>query len=267
MASILYIPHGGGPLPLLGDPAHEKMVRFLKEIPGRLGDPEAVLIISAHWEELKPSVTSGKRPAIIYDYNGFPDEAYRIEYPAPGKPELAERIVAMIENTGGKAWRHSQRGFDHGVYVPLKIMYPDTSRACVQLSLISSLDPSEHIALGRALANLRKHNLLILGSGFSFHNLRALMSEGEPDTDKRNLAFQDWLVETCTGQMAPDERYRRLVNWESTPHARFCHPREEHLLPLHVCCAMAGSAAELVFEDTVMGRKSVAFLWPDPHSR
>ena len=261
MADILYIPHGGGPLPLLGDAAHEKLIRFLREIPGRLGHPEAVLMISAHWEELKPMVTSRKNPALIYDYGGFPEEAYSIDYPAPGNPELAERIVALFKDRGRTAWRHNQRGFDHGVFIPLKIMYPDASIPCVQISLLSSLDPADHLQLGKLLADLRRENLLILGSGFSFHNLRVLMKGGTPDDHHRNESFQQWLTETCTGQIPDDERIRRLVDWESAPFARYCHPREEHLLPLHVCCGMAHSRGEQVFAEEVMGIKTCAFLW------
>ena len=261
MADILYIPHGGGPLPLLGDAAHEKLVRFLQEIPGRLGTPDAILVVSAHWEELKPMVTSGKSPALIYDYSGFPEAAYALEYPAPGKPELAERVVELVKAAGRTAWRHSQRGFDHGVYVPLKIMYPDASIPCRQLSLMSSLDPAEHLQLGKTLAGLRQENILVLGSGFSFHNLKALILGDASERDTRNEQFQQWLIDTCTRRIPEEERHQRLVAWESAPSSRYCHPREEHLLPLHVCCGMAQSPGEMVFAENVMGKKTCAFLW------
>jgi len=107
-APVLYFPHGGGPLPLMGDAGHEKMVGFLRRMASILGRPDAILVVSAHWEELKPMVTSGKNPSLIYDYNGFPEETYQIEYPAPGNPILAEKIVSLIKAGDQTAWRHSQ---------------------------------------------------------------------------------------------------------------------------------------------------------------
>jgi len=261
MATILYIPHGGGPLPLLGDAGHEKLIQFLKEISTRIGRPEAILVISAHWEELKPMVTSGKQPGLIYDYGGFPEAAYAIEYPAPGKPELAEEVVGLFKSNNRTAWRHSQRGFDHGVYIPLKIMYPDATIPCVQVSLLSSLDPADHIELGKTLAGLHPKNLLVLGSGFSFHNLREFMVKDASDSGADNETFQQWLIDTCCGHLPEEERIRRLIDWESVPFARYCHPREEHLLPLHVCVGMAQSRGEVVFTEEVMGKKACAFLW------
>lgn len=260
-ARILYFPHGGGPLPLLGDEGHAAMVRFLKDLTPQLGNPDTILVVSAHWEELNPMVTTGKKPAIIYDYTGFPKESYQLTYPAPGNPDFAEEIVAQIKNSGQTAWRHSQRGFDHGLYVPLKIMFPQAAIPCVQLSLMGSLDPESHLNLGKALSSIRPENILVLGSGFSFHNMRALLSPTESGSDPRNDDFQDWLIETCATEMAEKQRQLRLMEWEAAPSARYCHPREEHLLPLHVCYGMAQSKAEKVFDDKVMGKRSVAFLW------
>jgi 4,5-DOPA dioxygenase extradiol len=260
-APVLYFPHGGGPLPLLGNVGHEKMIRFLQRMVPLLGRPDAILVVSAHWEELKPMVTSGKKPSLIYDYYGFPEEAYQIEYPVSGDPVLAEKLVSLIEAADQTAWRHSQRGFDHGLYIPLKIMYPSASIPCIQLSLISSLDSDDHIQLGKALANLRHENILVMGSGFSFHNLRAFGSGNALVHDSQNERFQEWLIETCTGEMSENEREKRLIAWESAPFARYCHPREEHLLPLHVCYGMTQSKAKQVFYDEIMGKKAVAFLW------
>ena len=237
------------------------MVRFLKDLTPQLGNPDTILVVSAHWEELNPMVTTGKKPAIIYDYTGFPKESYQLTYPAPGNPDFAEEIVAQIKNSGQTAWRHSQRGFDHGLYVPLKIMFPQAAIPCVQLSLMGSLDPESHLNLGKALSSIRPENILVLGSGFSFHNMRALLSPTESGSDPRNDDFQDWLIETCATEMAEKQRQLRLMEWEAAPSARYCHPREEHLLPLHVCYGMAQSKAEKVFDDKVMGKRSVAFLW------
>jgi len=260
-ASVLYIPHGGGPLPLLGDKNHQEMVSFLKELAPALGKPSAILVISAHWEEGQASITSGITPPLIYDYYGFPDEAYRIQYPAPGAPRLADKIYTLLQKNGFAARLDSKRGFDHGLFVPLKIMFPDAAVPCVQLSLLNTLDPASHIAIGKALSNLRQENVLIVGSGFSFHNLGAFFPITDSG-DAKNEAFEAWLIDTCTNKnFSTEERERRLINWSHAPFARYCHPREEHLLPLHVCMGISTSPAKLVFEGRIIGKKASAFLW------
>ena len=259
--NVLFIPHGGGPLPLLGDKGHQALVDFLKDITPTLGIPSAILVISAHWEEDRATITSGKAPSLIYDYGGFPDEAYEIKYPALGNPQLAEKIFNLLQDSGVDAKLDNRRGFDHGLFVPLKIMFPDALIPCVQLSLLNSLDPKEHIRIGKALSALRNENLLIIGSGFSFHNMRAfLQSKGSSDENNEN--FERWLINTCTNNDMPEnEREQKLQQWSDAPFARYCHPREEHLLPLHVCYGICGSTAKLVFDGNVMGKKSCAFLW------
>ena len=172
-SSVLYLSHGGGPLPLLGDESHQELVNFLKYITARLGKPSAIIVISAHWEEAEPTITSAAVPALIYDYYGFPKESYDIEYPAPGEPLLAHKVFDLLETHGIKSTLTDQRGFDHGVFVPLKMMYPDANIPCIQLSLVHGLQPLEHIQIGKALAGLMGENVLVIGSGFSFHNLNA----------------------------------------------------------------------------------------------
>lgn len=261
-AAILFLPHGGGPLPLLGDPDHHEMVSFLKAIPQRLGTPEAIIVISAHWETNTPIVTSGAQPTLIYDYHGFPQESYTIQYPAPGQPELAAEVVSCLREAGIDANADDQRGFDHGLFVPLTLMYPNADIPCIQISILNSLDPAEHIALGRALAPLREKNILIIGSGLSFHSLKILFST-DPGLNPEIDRFQDWLAETCSSPaLSAEERNQRLIHWENAPAARLCHPREEHLLPLHVCYGMAeASPAQVVFDAPVMGRRALGLLW------
>ena len=262
LAPVLFIPHGAGPMPLLGDKDHQAMNDFLKQVTPTLGQPSAILVISAHWEEEQATITSSKTPSIIYDYGGFPAEAYTITYPAPGEPELANKIHHLLRENNIESRLDDQRGFDHGLFVPLKIMFPDASIPCVQLSLVKSLDPETHINIGKALSDLRKENVLIIGSGFSFHNLRAFFSRSTDQTDTQNLAFEDWLIDTCTNdKLSIDERETRLIEWSKAPFARYCHPREEHLLPLHVCYGMSASAARLVFEGKIAGKKTSAFRW------
>ena len=260
--AVLYASHGGGPLPLLGDAAHKELVDTLKHVAAILPKPSAILVISAHWEEGKPTITGGANPSLIYDYYGFPEEAYEITYPAPGEPPLAHRIFNLLKNDGIEAVLDEQRGFDHGVFVPLKIMYPEANIPCVQLSLVNGLSPIEHIRIGKALAGLADDTILILGSGFSFHNLRAFLSPSTSQVLAMNESFEQWLIETCSSHaFSENERERRLVNWTSAPAARFCHPREEHLLPLHICYGLAQSPAKQVFRSRVLGIKASAYLW------
>ena len=272
-ARIVYVPHGGGPMPLLKDPGHKSLIRFLQSFSGKIERPEAILIIGAHWEEACVSLTSASAPGLIYDYGGFPPESYAIQYPAPGSPHLSHEIAELLESQSIPARLDDQRGFDHGMFVPLKLMYPEADIPCIQLSLLNTLNAQDHIAFGKALAPLKEKNILIVGSGMSFHNLRsffvpALVSEEE------NLAFDIWLRETCGSEtLTLKERESRLINWQQAPAALKCHPRPEHLLPLHVCFGIACNSdnlgnedaananAEVVFNDEVMGRRVSGFLW------
>jgi aromatic ring-opening dioxygenase catalytic subunit (LigB family) len=246
----------------MDDPGHAQLTAFLRRIPERLGRPDAILVISAHWETDVPTVTAGAHPALIYDYYGFPEETYRIQYPAPGNPALAGRVCTLLSEHSTACRQDDDRGFDHGLFIPLKLMYPVADIPCIQLSLRKGLDPATHISMGKALSSLLDEDLLVLGSGLSFHNMRALMDPTHGDKQDEH-AFHNWLVETCTArELAAEERLQRLVNWEEAPGARFCHPREGHLLPLHVCHGMApDTPAEVVFDGEVMGRRAVGLLW------
>ena len=261
-APILFIPHGAGPLPLLGDNNHQEMVGFLKSVTLNFPKPSAIVTISAHWEEDEVTITSGKNPPLIYDYGGFPDEAYEIKYPVPGNPVLANKIYKLLKKNNIDAKLDDQRGFDHGLFVPLKIMFPSATIPCVQISLVRTLDPETHINIGKTLADLRKENILILGPGFSFHNLKAFFSRSTDEKDSKNEAFEEWLIDTCTNTKISDsDRETKLIKWSEAPFARYCHPREEHLLPLHVCYGISNSFAKLVFEGNVAGKQTSAFMW------
>ena len=261
-ARALFLSHGGGPLPLLGDPAHEEMVQSLRSLAASTERPAAIIVVSAHWEERVATITSAANPGIIYDYYGFPPESYEIQYPAPGNPDLASRLQACLRDNGREAALDGERGFDHGLFIPLKIMYPEADIPCIQLSLLDSLEPAEHIALGEAISEIAGDGVLVIGSGFSFHNLKAFFGSGASQPDERNEAFETWLIDTCSDRNLDEaERTRRLLAWESAPHARYCHPREEHLLPLHVCYGMMNGPAEAVVELNILHKKASFFLW------
>ncbi|NCP87088.1 MAG: dioxygenase [Anaerolineae bacterium CG_4_9_14_3_um_filter_57_17] len=260
-AQMIYFPHGGGPLPILGDPGHQAMVDFMTRLPAQLTRPDAILVISAHWEESAATLLSAPNPPMFYDYYGFPPQAYEITYPASGHPALAERVAVLLEKNGIPARLDARRGFDHGVFIPLKLMYPAADIPVIQLSLLRGLNATAHIALGQALRELLSENILVAGSGFSFHNQNAFFGQELGAPDPANDAFQDWLIETCTGGFSQAERERRLIEWEKAPSARYCHPREEHLLPLHVCQGMAGAPAKVIFDDKILGKRGVGFLW------
>jgi len=260
-AQIVYFSHGGGPLPILGDASHKAMVDFMLHLPSRLRRPDAILVISAHWEESTATLLGALTPPLLYDYYGFPSKAYEITYPAPGSPDLANRIAGLLSENNIPARLDPQRGFDHGLFIPLKLMYPQADIPALQLSLLHGLDPAAHIALGKALHELMHENILVIGSGFSFHNMSAFSWQGVNPPDPANDAFQNWLIEVVTGPIRQSEREQLLIAWHKAPFARYCHPREEHLLPLHVCLGMAEKSATTIFDDFILGKRGLAFLW------
>ncbi|WP_318996756.1 class III extradiol ring-cleavage dioxygenase [Marinobacter sp.] len=239
------------------------MMAVLRGFADQLRRPSAILVISAHWEASVVTITAGDQPPLIHDYHGFPPEAYRIRYPCPGEPALAGRIQEMLEQAGIPARLDPRRGFDHGMFVPLKLMYPEADIPCVQLSLVDTLDAETHLEIGRALQGLNYENLLVIGSGFSFHNMQAFFEANTPEVEARNQAFENWLEQTCTDpSLSESRRWQLLAEWDRcAPYARFCHPREEHLLPLHVCYGLAGKACDSSVSTRILGKQSGMFYW------
>ena len=235
----LFISHGGGPWPWMSGPmrdAHNQLAAALQEIPQLVGtSPKAILVISAHWEEPEFTVMAHPNPPMIYDYSGFPEHTYRVEYAAPGAPDLAEHIRRLLEDAGITTVMDSTRGFDHGVYAPMSVIYPLANLPVLQLSLKAGLDAVEHLAAGRALTTLRESGVLIIGSGSSSHNLGLM---GRPEARQPLAAFDAWLQRTLVGANSED-RDAALSLWEAAPGARQAHPREEHLLPLMVAAGAA----------------------------
>ena len=258
----IFVSHGGGPMPLLGDPDHLELVQCLKELAQSIEKPAAILLVSAHWETPIPALTAGAQPELIYDYYGFPEESYRITYPCPGHPELAGKIDALLQDQGFVVQLDQDRGFDHGMFVPMKLMYPQADIPCVQLSLLKNLNPADHLRMGSALAGLEQQGVLVIGSGYSFHNLRAFYAAPTPEIGQANRAFEQWLIETCCSVgLTEQQREQRLLEWEQAPYARFCHPREEHLLPLHVCYGKERRPCSRNIELAIGGKDASIFIW------
>lgn len=258
---VFYIPHGGGPCFFMEwtmGPADtwEAMAHWLSSISATLPQkPDSILVISAHWETTKLSVTSSERPPLIYDYYGFPPNTYQLKYPAPGNAKLADTITALFEERDIEVHQEDERGLDHGVFIPFKLIYPDAAIPIVQLSLLSGLDPATHIQIGDVIQSLREQGVLIVGSGLSSHNLEAMMRiSGDLEG---SAEFNQWLVNICSAK--PELRNKQLIDWESAPAARQVHPREEHLLPLMVAAGAAGDdRGRCVFKDKVLGATAVA---------
>ena len=259
----VFIPHGGGPCFFRDwNPADawDATAAYLRGIPASLpARPKAILLVSGHWLAPQPTLTSGAQPGLIYDYYGFPPHTYQLRYDAPGAPALAARVQQLLGAAGQAAAQDAQRGWDHGVFIPLKVAFPDADIPVVQLSLLQSLDAADHIAMGRALAPLRDEGVLIVGSGMSYHNMRGY---GDPRSTPISESFDQWLTDTVALPAA--ERSARLADWAnaSAPAGRLSHPpgAEEHLLPLHVVAGAAGDApGRKVFSDQVMATTISAF--------
>ena len=256
-----FVPHGGGPCFFMDwNPPHawNRMGDFLKGLASTLPQcPKAILMVSAHWLESSFDVTSGAAPELIYDYYGFPPHTYELKYPAPGEPQLAARIAALLGQAGLPSKVNPSRGFDHGMFIPLMLMFPDADIPVVQLSLNSNLDPQIHLQLGQALTTLRDEGVLIVGSGMSFHNMRGY---GDPRFGPISDEFDHWLTEAV--QAEPEQRRQALIDWAVAPSARLSHPprAEEHLLPLMVVAGAAGvDKGQRVFSDRVMETTLSAF--------
>lgn len=233
-----FLSHGGGPWPWLTGPMRDAMApleRSLKALPGEIGErPKAILMISGHWEAPAFTAQTNPKPPMIYDYGGFPEHTYRIQYPAPGSPALAARVGELLTAAGIPVREDAKRGYDHGMYAPLAPAWPDADVPVVQLSVKHGYDPDEHLAVGRALAPLRDEGILILGSGLSYHNL-GLMG---PQAAKPSRAFDDWLSAALL-DATPADRVERLRRWDRAPSARVAHPAEDHLIPLMVVVGAA----------------------------
>lgn len=234
---------------------YSELDRSLKAIPVSLREqPQALLVITAHWIEDVFAVGAHPQPGMIYDYGGFPAKYYQIRYPAPGSPALAHKIHMMLNNGNLPTRLDAIRGFDHGTYTVTYPMYPRAEIPVIQLSIHRSFDPGLHIELGRLLRPLRSEGVLIIGSGLSFHNLRKFGSAGQLDSRQ----FDQWLHHAMS--LPGQERSAALCAWSSAPSARAAHPVEDHLLPLMAVVGAAETepATTIYHEDGFFGGLTVS---------
>jgi aromatic ring-opening dioxygenase catalytic subunit (LigB family) len=255
-----FLSHGGGPWPWLKaerGTMYDQLEASLHDVRRELRQaPRAVLMISGHWEADRFLLSSAARPPMLYDYNGFPEHTYRIRYDAPGDPALAETVRTMLERGGLDSGLDLQRGFDHGTFTVMHEMYPDANMPLVQLSIRADYDPAAHIKVGELLAPLRDEGVLIVGSGFSYHDTQGMRSSAGGEA---SASFDQWLNDTLI-RSSPDERRRRLLRWLAAPAARAAHPSEDHLIPLMVAVGAAGDevGARIYHQMDFMGAITVS---------
>ena len=258
----LFIPHGGGPCffmkPGDGFPsgAWDGMGDYLKGLSSTVAKPGAIVIVSGHWEEPQPALYAPAHTKLLFDYYGFPNYTYQLSYPAKSSAPVAAMVRQLLNGAGFDCGENQERGFDHGVFIPLMLVYPRADVPVVQLSLEAGYDPRRHLEIGRALAPLREQGVLILGSGMSYHNLRAF---GVATENGAAADFDNWLVSAVTESDAA-VRNQRLTDWRRAPSALRAHPQAEHLAPLFVAAGAALDDPGVVdYSGEVLGKKVSAF--------
>jgi len=257
MQPSLYIPHGGGPCFFMDDRhgVWTGMAAFLRDYPKDLpARPKAIIVVSAHWETKGFAFSGAARPAMIYDYSGFPPHTYQLNYPINGAPALAARAAALLQSNGMQASVDDARGIDHGLFIPMMLSFPDTDIPMIEMSVERSFDPQLHLDAGKALAPLRGEGVLIVGSGMSFHNMRGY---GDPRFTAPSEDFDRWL--TAAVESDPEKRAALLASWSDAPSGRLSHPREEHLLPLMVAAGASSSKGRRIYSERVMQTAISAF--------
>lgn len=261
---VYFVSHGGGPWPFIDGIREQYAIteHALRALPARLPRrPEAVLVVSGHWEAPAFTVSTAQRPPMLYDYFGFPPHTYHLQYPAPGAPALAARVRERLADAGFATGDDPQRGFDHGTFIPLGLMYPDADVPVLMLSLRDDYDPRAHLRVGEALAPLRQEGVLIVGSGLTYHNMRGFNRD---DSAPVAEAFQQWLDDAVT-QPDAAQRNAMLADWARAPGARLVHPREDHLMPLLVAAGAAlDDPGQTLFVDRVMKVPMASYEFGQP---
>jgi len=256
----VFVSHGGGPSFFIeaqpGDALYDiskgsEGEKSLQRLPKQLGaeKPAAIVIISGHYEGPKVLVTGKNQyDKLYYDYGGFPAHTYQIQYKAPGNAQLAKRITEMLKGKGIDSELDMTRNWDHGVFVPLKVMYPNADIPVIEVSLLQSYDAKSHIDIGKALAPLRDEGVLIVGSGYATHTWGS-----DP---QKNRAFVTGVTDLISNS-SPEERTKALERWDTTlPHARNAHRQEDHWLPMLVVAGAAGEdkGKEMYRRDSLEGK-------------
>ncbi|KAH9872415.1 hypothetical protein IAQ61_005250 [Plenodomus lingam] len=273
LAPVISISHGGGPMPILGDPSHTAITKSLQtKVPRILkldtpDAPKAIVLVTAHWSTSKVTISSGSKYDMLYDYYGFPPEAYKIKHDAPGSPEVANLVEAALKDAGIECEKDAERQWDHGVFIPMKLIDPAAQIPIIQLSVLSSESPSHSFAIGRALSHLRTQNIAIIGSGFAtFHNLRLVFSgaSSTPEFKGKNV---EWSTKVTEAALTLDEelRHDKFLTWREWPHSWEMHPRggAEHFLPLVVCAGAAGRTRGKAYADEFGGFDMWSYYWDE----
>ncbi|KAJ3254881.1 hypothetical protein HK103_006777 [Boothiomyces macroporosus] len=260
MAKSIFLPHGGGPMPLLGAPSHKELIAFLNgKAKDWIGKPKAIIVVTAHWETKNPIISGASKHELYYDYYNFPPEAYQVKYDAPGSPEIAKKVFELLSNAGFHPEIDTKRGWDHGVFIPLKMVVPEANIPIVQVSVLESQDAVELLNMGKALAPLLKEDVAIIGSGFSFHHFGAFRNSPEAAADG-NKAFETQLLQVA--KLPPKERFDALSKWKEFKGAEHCHPvnATEHFSPLLVT-AGAGESLEDHVKLDALGVETSGYVW------
>ncbi|KNG44426.1 Extradiol ring-cleavage dioxygenase, class III enzyme, subunit B [Stemphylium lycopersici] len=271
LAPVISLSHGGGPMPLLGDPSHAAITKSLqKKVPKilKLGTPEApkaIVLVTAHWSTSKVTISSGSKHELLYDYYGFPPESYQIKHDAPGSPEAAEQVAKALKEAGIDCEKDAKRPWDHGVFVPMKLIDPAATTPIIQLSVLSSESAAQSYAIGRALSVLRSQNIAIVGSGFAtFHNMRLFGQLASPTLKAQNV---EWSQSVTNAALTDNdkEREEKFVHWRNWPNAYTMHPKggAEHFLPLIVCAGAAGETKGRSYSDNFIGADMWSYYWDE----
>jgi aromatic ring-opening dioxygenase catalytic subunit (LigB family) len=256
MSKTLFIPHGGGPLPLINESQNKDLNDFLRSY-NQL-TPKAIVIFSAHYETNEIDVIYDNVDELTFDYYGFPKETYDYKYNPPKDIVLGTEIVTELKKKGYKV-TSTKRGFDHGVFVPLMLMFEEANIPVVQISINKNLDANYHIELGKALQFLRSKDILIIGSGYSFHNLREFFSNS--NGDEKNDIFHNQLIDLLTSDISEEDRTNRLQQWEQIPHAKYVHPRSEHFIPLLITYGINQDKGNIVLDKEIFNKRTIAVEW------
>ncbi|KAM3956835.1 uncharacterized protein ACR2FA_009143 [Aphomia sociella] len=263
-APSLFINHGGGPNPVLGEKNNRDIAEFLKNVHNivDLKSLKAIILVTAHREEDIVTISAGERHGLLYDYYNFPPESYKLRYDGKGDPVLARKIYEALKNAGIPSQLDTERGWDHGVFIPMMLINPSADIPIVQISILKNHNAGQHFEIGKVLYQFRKDGVAVFGSGLSYHNMKELRKESNEDLGIVNGEFDQFLNDVCTGG---EEKRKEIVFWEKAPGAYNSHPLgdADHLMPLIVAAGAGGSKSgrnvfNSIFKDNF---KLSGFMW------